>query len=152
MIEKLIIAVAIGAAGFVLGWLVRDWFAPKPKKTPPEAQKTKTDPPEMKPPPVAVWREIDRTRRELQRLKKVRAAEHEQNKNRDRRIRELREKNAELTARLCNRVRKANMPASSKKRAGKKLSKDLAGLSEGCAAWCLVDSHGKPPQSTPDGD
>lgn len=88
---------------------------------------------------------LENTRREIEEKRRY---EIEQNRRRDLRIVELKEKNAELTARLCRKfaVATQDWPEGRVKRAGKKLNKELANLSEGCTAWCLTCSHGEPPQ------
>jgi septal ring factor EnvC (AmiA/AmiB activator) len=70
------------------------------------------------------------------------------NHNRERRIAELKEKNAELTSRLCHQFNSAAdaWPEGRKKREGKKLNNSLGDLSEGCAAWCITNRHGEPPR------
>jgi hypothetical protein len=89
---------------------------------------------------------------EQERLVRARAAELVQNRNRDKRIEELKAKNAELTARLCNRLASGSKDWSEprKKRAGKKLGREIAPFSEGCARWCLEADDGKAPDSDSD--
>jgi len=83
----------------------------------------------------------------LAELEGKRRKEVEHNKQRDARIAELKGKNAELTARLCNKFQQASKgwPAGRKKRAGRKLSKELENVSEGCTAWCITHREGKLP-------
>lgn len=83
----------------------------------------------------------------LAELEEKRQNEIEQNKRRDARIAELKDKNAELTARLCNKFQQASKgwPDGRKQRAGRKLSKELENTSEGCAAWCITHREGELP-------
>jgi hypothetical protein len=80
-------------------------------------------------------------------LEEKRRNEVEHNKQRDARISELKDKNAELTARLCNKFQQASKgwPDGRKQRAGRKLSKELENTSEGCAAWCITHREGELP-------
>jgi chromosome segregation ATPase len=88
---------------------------------------------------------LERMRREIE-AKRTKELVH--NHNREQRIVQLKEKNAELTSRLCRQFNVAaeDWPEGRKKREGKKLNKSLGDLSEGCAAWCLTNVHGEPPQ------
>jgi F0F1-type ATP synthase membrane subunit b/b' len=83
----------------------------------------------------------------LAELEEKRRKEVEHNKQRDARIAELKGKNAELTARLCNKFQQASKgwPDGRKQRAGRKLSKELENTSEGCATWCITQREGKLP-------
>lgn len=83
----------------------------------------------------------------LAELEEKRRKEVEHNKQRDARIAELKGKNAELTARLCNKFQQASKgwPDGRKQRAGRKLSRELENTSEGCAAWCITHREGKLP-------
>ena len=89
--------------------------------------------------------QLETTRRTIEEKRKK---ELIHNHNRERRIVELRDKNAELTSRLCRQFNVAaeDWPEGRKKREGKKLNNNLGDVSEGCAAWCLTNVHGEPPQ------
>jgi septal ring factor EnvC (AmiA/AmiB activator) len=69
-------------------------------------------------------------------------------RDKDQRIKELREKNAVLTGYLCRKFRSDSQqwPEGRKKRAGRKLNRELAANSEGCSQWCLIAPDGVPPE------
>lgn len=83
----------------------------------------------------------------LAELEEKRRNEVVHNKQRDARIAELKDKNAELTSRLCRKfgVASQSWPEGRKKRAGRKLSKELENVSEGCTAWCISHRYGDLP-------
>lgn len=83
----------------------------------------------------------------LAELETKRQNEIEQNKRRDERIAELKRKNAELTSHLCRKFGAASKhwPDGRTKRAGKKLSREMENVSEGCLGWCITHREGKLP-------
>ena len=83
----------------------------------------------------------------LAELEEKRSKEVEHNKQRDARIAELKGKNAELTAHLCRKFGAASKhwPDGRTKRAGKKLSREMENVSEGCLGWCITHREGKLP-------
>jgi len=69
-------------------------------------------------------------------------------KAKDRRITELRDKNAVLTGFLCKKhqAKVAPWPESRQKREGKKFNAEIRKYSEGCSQWCLIGQDGTPPK------